>query len=90
MKTLATAFRSRGSVAADRLIFTSGSVAADRLIFTSGMYVIVTADDDANGIWNGTAASAIKCGQAHGLCTADKAKSLKMWEEYTESHIARQ
>ena len=89
MKTLATAFRSRGSVAADRLIFTSGSVTADRLIFTNGLYVIVTAGDDANGHWDGTAASAIKCGRAHGLCTADKAKSLKMWEEYTANHIAR-
>ena len=89
MKILATAFQSRGSVAADRLIFTSGSVALDRLIFTNGLYVIVPAGDDSNGLWDGTAASAIKCGRAHGLCTADKEKSLKMWEEYTESHIAR-
>ena len=86
MKTLATAFRSRGSVAADHLIFTSGSVAADRLIFTSGLYVIVTAGDDAYGRWDGSAASAIKCGRAHGLCTADKAKSLKMWDEYIANH----
>ena len=77
MKTLATAFQSRGSMA------------LDRLIFTSGLYVIVTAEDDAYGRWDHTAASAIKCGRAHDLCTADKAKSLKMWEEYTESHIAR-
>ena len=87
MKTLATAFQSRGSVALDRLIFTSGSVALDRLIFTSGLYVIVPAGDDHYGRWDGTAASAIKCGRAHGLCTADKAKSVKMWEEYIESHI---
>ena len=87
MKTLATAFRSRGSVAADRLIFTSGSLALDRLIFTCGLYVIVPAGDDSNGLWDGTAASAIKCGQAHGLCTADKDLALKMWEEYTESHM---
>ena len=77
MKTLATALKCKGSVA------------LDRLIVTSGLYVIVTAGDDYYGHWGGSAASAIKCGQAHGLCTADKAKSLKMWEEYTESHIAR-
>ena len=88
MKTLATAFRSRGSVAADRLIFTSGSVAADRLIFTSGLYVIVTAEDDAYGRWDGTATSAVRCGRDNGLCTADKEKSLKMWEDYT-AHMAR-
>ena len=76
MKTLATAFQSRGSVA------------ADRLISTSGLYVLVTSGDDANGIWNGTAASAIKCGRDNGLCTADKEKSLKMWEDYT-AHMAR-
>ena len=89
MKTLATAFQSRGSVAADRLIFTSGSMALDRLIFTSGLYVIVTADDDANGIWDHTAASAVRCGQSHDFCTADKDLALKMWEEYTANHIAR-
>ena len=77
MKTLATAFQSRGSVA------------ADRLIATSGLYVLVTSGDDANGIWNGTAASAVRCGQAHDFCTADKDLALKMWEEYTANHIAR-
>ena len=75
MKTIATAFRSRGSVA------------ADRLILTSGLYVLVTNGDDAYGRWDHTAASAVECGRAHGLCTADKAKALKMWEEYTESHM---
>ena len=75
MKTLATAFRCRGSVA------------ADRLISTSGLYVLVTNGDDANGIWNGTAASAVRCGQSHDFCTADKDLALKMWEEYTESHM---
>ena len=75
MKTLFTAFQSRGSVA------------ADRLIFTSGMYVIVTAGDDAYGRWNGTAASAVQCGKDHDLYTTDKDLAWKMWEEYTESHI---
>ena len=77
MKTLATALKSRGSMA------------LDRLIVTSGLYVIVTAGDDHYGRWDGTAASAVECGQAHDLCTADKDLALKMWEEYTESHIAR-
>ena len=75
MKTLATAFRSRGSVA------------ADRLISTSGLYVLVTSGDDANGHWDHTAASAVQCGRDHDFCTADKDLALKMWEEYTESHI---
>ena len=75
MKTLATAIQSRGSVA------------ADRLIATSGLYVIVTAGDDANGIWDHTAASAVRCGQSHDFCTADKDLAWKMWEEYTESHM---
>ena len=88
MKILATALRCKGSVAADRLIFTSGSMALDRLIFTSGLYVIVTAGDDFSGRWNGSAASAIKCGRDNGLCTASKEKSLKMWEDYT-AHMAR-
>ena len=77
MKTLFTAFRSRGSVA------------ADRLIATSGLYVLVTAGDDHYGRWNHTAASAVQCGKVRGFCTADKDLALKMWEEYTESHIAR-
>ena len=77
MKTLATALQSRGSVA------------LDRLISTSGLYVIVTAGDDEYGRWNGTASSAVKCGKASGLCTADKSFALKMWEDYTESHIYR-
>ena len=77
MKTLFTAFRSRGSVA------------ADRLIATSGLYVLVTSGDDHYGRWDSTAASAVVCGQAHDFCTADKAKALKMWEAYTANHIAR-
>ena len=76
MKTLFTAFRSKGSVA------------LDGLILTSGLYVIVTAGDDHYGRWNGTAASAVQCGKVHGLCTADKAKALQMWAEYTANHIA--
>ena len=77
MKTLATAFRSRGSVA------------ADRLISTSGLYVLVTNGDDAYGRWDHTAASAVECGQSHDFCTADKDLALKMWEDYTANHIAR-
>ena len=77
MKTIATAFQSRGSVA------------ADRLILTSGLYVLVTNGDDAYGRWDHTAASAVECGQSHDFCTADKAKALKMWDEYTANHIAR-
>ena len=76
MKTLATALKCRGSLA------------LDRLISTSGLYVIVTAGDAFYGRWNGTAASAVQCGQAHNLCTADKAEALRMWEEYTENHIS--
>ena len=76
MQTLCTAIRSRGSVA------------ADRLILTSGLYVLVTAGDDHYGRWDTTAASAVKCGQAHDFCTADKAKALKMWDEYTANHSA--
>ena len=77
MKTLYTAFQSRGSVA------------ADRLIETSGLYVIVTSGDDHYNRWDGTAASAVVCGKVHGLCTADKAKALKLWEEYTANHYVR-
>ena len=77
MKTVFTAFES------------NGSVALDRLIFTSGLYVIVTSGDDHYGRWNGSAASAVQCGKANGLCTADKAKALKLWEAYTANHIAR-
>ena len=76
MKTLATALRSRGSVA------------LDRLIFTSGMYVIVTAGDDHYGRWDHTAASAVQCGRDNGLCTADKDLALQMWLEYTANHVA--
>ena len=76
MKILATAFQSRGSLA------------LDRLIFTNGLYVIVTAGDDHDGRWDGTAASAVRCGRDNGLCTASKEKSLKMWEDYT-AHMAR-
>ena len=77
MKTLCTAIRSRGSVA------------ADRLVETSGLFVLVTAGDYHYGRWNGTAESAVKCGKVHGLCTADKEKALKLWAEYTANHIAR-
>ena len=77
MKTLFTAFRSRGSVA------------VDRLIVTSGLYVLVTAGDDHYGRWDKTAASAVVCGKANDFCTADKAKALKLWEAYTANHIAR-
>ena len=77
MKTLYTAFQSRGSVA------------ADRLIETSGLYVIVTSGDDHYNRWDGTAASAVVCGKANDFCTADKAKALKLWEEYTANHYVR-
>ena len=77
MKTLFTAFQSKGSVA------------LDRLIVTSGLYVIVTAGDDHYGRWNGTAASAVQCGRDNGLCTASKAKALQMWATYTANHVAR-
>ena len=77
MKTLFTAFES------------NGSVALDRLIFTSGLYVLVTSGDDHYGRWDKTAASAVVCGKSHGFCTADKAKALELWEAYTANHIAR-
>ena len=74
MKTLFTAFQSRGSVA------------ADRLIVTSGLYVLVTGGDDHYGRWDKTAASAVKCGKANKFCTTDKAKAFKLWAEYTANH----
>ena len=77
MKTIATAFQSRGSIA------------ADRLVFTSGLYVLVTSGDDAYGHWDYTAASAVECGQSHDFCTADKDLAWKMWLDYTANHISR-
>ena len=77
MKTLFTAFQSRGSVA------------ADRVIETSGLYVLVTSGDEHYNRWDGTAASAVVCGKANDFCTADKAKALKLWEEYTANHYVR-
>ena len=76
MKTLFTAFRSKGSVA------------ADRLIVTSGLYVIVTAGDDHYGRWDGSAASAVECGRDHDLCTNDKDLAWQMWLDYTANHVA--
>ena len=77
MKTLATALKCKGSLA------------LDRLIFTSGLYVIVTSGDDHYGRWDGTASSAVQCGKINGLCTADKDSALQKWLAYTANHIAR-
>ena len=76
MKTIATAIQSRGSVA------------LDRLVVTSGLYVLVTSGDDHYNRWDGTAASAVRCGRDNGLCTADKASALQMWLDYTANHVA--
>ena len=76
MKTSFTAFQSKGSLA------------ADRLIVTSGLYVLVTSGDDAYGRWDGSAASAVECGRDNGLCTADKDLALQMWLAYTANHMA--
>ena len=77
MKTLFTEFQSRGSLA------------ADRLIYTSGLYCLVTSGDDHSGSWDGSAASAVECGITHGFCTADKELAFRLWEAYTENHFSR-
>ena len=77
MKTIFTEIRSRGSVA------------ADRLIYTSGLYCLVTSGDDYNNNWDGSAASAVQCGISHDFCTADKELAFRLWDEYTANHISR-
>lgn len=74
MKTLETAFESRSSSY------------ADRLILTSGLYCLVTSGDQGYDRWNGTAASAVECGRANGLCTADKVEAYAFWADYTANH----
>ena len=66
-----------------------GSVAADRLVFTSGLYCLVSSGDNHYGRWDGTAASTVKCGRANGLCTSDKEKAYRQWYEYTKNHYTR-
>ena len=77
MKVIAAEFESRGSIA------------ADRLVYTSGLYCLVTSGDSHYGRWNGTAESAVECGRTNGLCTPDKEKAYQQWDEYTKNHISR-
>ena len=77
MKTIFTEFQSRGSLA------------ADRLIYTSGLYCLVTSGDDHFGRWDGSAASAVACGRENGLCTPSKQEAFRLWEAYTENHFSR-
>ena len=59
-----------------KIIFTElesrGSLTSDRLVFTSGLYCLVTNGDYYSDRYDGTAASAVECGIANGLCTSDK------------------
>ena len=77
MKTIFTELQSRGSLT------------VDRLILTSGLYCLVTSGDYYDDRWDGTAASAVECGRANGLCTANKAEAYSAWEKYTENHYSR-
>lgn len=66
-----------------------GSCYADKLVFTSGLYCLVTSGDTGYDRWDGTAAGAVECGRANGLCTSDKAKAYAQWGEYTRNHWSR-
>ena len=74
MKTLETSIQSRGSSF------------ADRLIYTSGLYCLITSGDQGYDRWDGSAVSAVACGRANGLCTANKAEAYKLWGEYIANH----
>lgn len=77
MKTVSTELESRGSLT------------VDRLVFTSGLYCLVTSGDSHYNRWDGTAASAVECGRANGLCTADRVKASRQWDAYTKNHFSR-
>lgn len=77
MKTVSTEIESRGSVS------------PDRLVFTSGLYCLVTSGDSHYDRWDGTAESAVKCGRANGLCTANKELAYQQWDEFTKNHYSR-
>ena len=77
MKTLFSEMESRGSLA------------PDRLIYTSGLYVLVTSGDDFFERWDGSAASAVACGRSHGFCTTSKEEAISRWEAYTANHFSR-
>ena len=77
MKTIFTEIESRGSVA------------ADRLVFTSGLFCLVTSGDSHYNRWDGTAASAVECGRENGICTVNKEKAYALWDAYTKNHISR-
>ena len=77
MKTIFTELQSRGSLA------------VDRLIYTSGLYCLVTSGDDHYDRWDGSAASAVECGRSHDFCTTDKEEAFRRWDEYTANHISR-
>lgn len=74
MRTLETAIQSRGSSF------------ADRLVLTSGLYCLVTSGDQGYDRWDGSAASAVECGRANGLCTTDKEEAYEKWGEYIANH----
>ena len=77
MKTIFTELQSRGSVA------------VDRLVYTSGLYCMITSGDWSDNRWDGSAASAVECGRANGLCTANKEQAYAQWDAYTANHISR-
>ena len=77
MKTIFTELESRGSVA------------ADRLVFTSGLYCLVTSGDSHYNRFDGTAEAAVECGRENGICTANKEKAYQQWDAYTKNHISR-
>ena len=66
-----------------------GSVAADRLVYTSGLYCLVSSGDSHYGRWDGTASGAVECGRANGLCTSDKEKAFRQWDAHTKNHFSR-
>ena len=77
MKTIFTELQSRGSLT------------VDRLIFTSGLYCLVTNADYYSGRYDGSAASAVECGRANGICTPGREKAFRQWNDYTENHFSR-
>ena len=77
MKTIFTELESRGSIT------------VDRLVYTSGLYCLVTSGDSHYDRWDGTAASAVECGRANGLCTANKELAYQQWDAYTKNHFSR-
>ena len=76
-----------------KIIFTElqsrGSVAVDRLIYTSGLYCLVSSGDWSDNRWDGSAESAVECGRMNGICTSDQVKAFRQWDEFTQNHFSR-